>query len=345
MTVLAVAGAHAAVLAWLAGQDATQPARRVDAPLSAWVVAAAPSAPPATSARNPRSPAAARAFPPAPADGPTAAPPQVPNMPPAPQQEPVASIALPDTAGQAAAEPDPAPADGTALAAAGAAVADTGPAAPAWSWPRSAELHYDVHAQGRGLDTRASATLRWRADAGRYDLSLQLRLLWLQRSQHSEGELRSGGLRPTRFADRARRERTLTIAWDADGSGRAQRDDGQPLPPLPPGTQDRLSLFVQLGALLAREGAAVGQRWTLPVAGLGGVQAWTLEVEGSETLALPSGPAPAVRVQRVGATAGPQVTLWYEPSWLPLPVRVLLRETDGQLVDQTLRDGKIDAHP
>ncbi|MCX7741987.1 MAG: DUF3108 domain-containing protein [Tepidimonas sp.] len=213
----------------------------------------------------------------------------------------------------------------------------------AWPWPRAAELLYDVEGQARGVGYHARATLQWQADGRHYDLALTLRALWLQRSQHSHGELGPGGLRPRQFADRARRERTLSFAWGPDGAGQAQREDGSSSAAVPAGTQDRLSLFVQLGALLLRDGAAPGQRWTLPVAGWGGPALWTFEVGGTETLVLGGTPTSAVRVQRLGPGDEVQITLWYQPTWAPLPVRVLLQETDGQRVDQTLREARLDS--
>ena len=335
MTALAVASAHAAVLAWLARPPAPRPGATV-ALLPAWAVPAEPSGraepaspPPARrAARNAPSPTASVSAP-APADSP----------PPPP---------LAETASEPTPAPESATADPQPEPPALAAASDEPRVEPSarFAWPAAAELQYDVEGQARGVDYRASAALRWRADGSRYELTLALRALWLQRSQHSAGELGPDGLRPARFVDRARRERTLSFDWADDGQGRAMRDDGQVLPALPPGTQDRLSLFVQLGALLLRDGAAPGQRWTLPVAGVGGVQPWTFEVTGLETLALGPGAMATVRVQRSHNDGGLETTLWYAPAaWGPLPVRALLREPNGQHIDQTLRDGKIEASP
>lgn len=338
MTALAVAGAHAAVLAWLARAPASGPAS-VPAPLPAWAVPAEPATRPGPSAPAPHARAA-----------------RVDPEPTTPAAEPPRTDALPAPAGEAPADPPAPPQDPATVKTepaaeppevVAAAPAEPRPDLPApLAWPAAAELQYDVEGEARGVGYRASATLRWRTDGSHYVLTLALRALWLQRSQHSEGEIGPDGLRPARFTDRARRERTLSFEWTDDGHGRAVRDDGQALPALAPGTQDRLSLFVQLGALLQRDGAAPGRRWTLPVAGLGGVQPWTFEVTGQETLTLGPGATVAVRVQRGGAAGGPETTLWYAPAaWGPLPVRVLLREPDGQRVDQILRDGKIDASP
>lgn len=341
MIALAVAGAHAAVLTWLARPPRAPMGSAPAAVLPVWVDAPNPTpAPPAPEAQRPtRAARALRPTPPPAADGrdgptqPNAASGPTAALPP-PSEEPPAVA-------EAAAATDPPEVVAAAASPAAAPVA----APPAWPWPRAAELLYDVEGQARGIGYHARATLQWHADGRHYDLALTLRALWLQRSQHSHGELGPGGLRPRQFADRARRERTLSFAWGPDGAGQALREDGASVADVPSGTQDRLSLFVQLGALLLRDGAVPGQRWTLPVAGWGGPALWTFEVGGTETLMLGGTPTSAVRVQRLGPGDEVQITLWYQPTWAPLPVRVLLQETDSQRVDQTLREARLESDP
>ncbi|TSE25930.1 hypothetical protein Tsedi_01154 [Tepidimonas sediminis] len=358
MIALAVAGAHAAVLAWLAIAPPSALSPAGSRPLPGWVTVApaAPAVQPASAVPAPRPrgaasrPAAAtptHAVAPEPGPlpvepEPAAAAAEAATTPPTPPDQGESGQADEPLALAARAAPPAAPA--AAEAAADDRAGDA--AAPgALVWPRLAELRYDVEGRARGVGYRAEATLRWHASAARYETELTLRALWLQRAQHSSGELLATGLRPQRFADRGRRERVLTFTWSDDG-GQARRDGDEPALPVAAGTQDRLSLFAQLGALLMRDGAQPGQRWTLPVAGFGGVQPWTFEVEGDETLAMGPGPVTAVRLRRLGHGGGPDVTLWYAAaSWGPLPVRVRLRETDDQLVDQTLREGRLEPAP
>lgn len=356
MIALAVAGAHAAVLAWLATAPPSAPAPAGSQPLPGWIAVApaAPAAQPASAVLAPRPRGTAGR--PAAAPPVNAEPPEAASFPAEPESGAASAEAaatpatLPDHGESGKADEPLALAAGDAPPAAPTATADdqTGDAAAprVLVWPRMAELRYDVEGRARGVGYRAEATLRWQADAARYEAELTLRALWLQRAQHSSGELLAAGLRPQRFADHGRRERVLTFTWSDDGSGQARRDGDEPPLPVAPGTQDRLSLFVQLGTLLMRDGAQPGQRWTLPVAGFGSVQPWTFEVEGDEVLALGPGPVAAVRLRRLGHGSGPDVTLWYAAaSWGPLPVRVRLRETDDQLVDQTLREGRLEPAP
>lgn len=341
MIALAVAGAHAAVLAWLV-RPPHAPLRPAPATvLPVWVSAPGPTfgplppqTPPSTRAeRAPR-----RTSPPAP-EGPAG--PQDPNVGSEPSGELPRSVEEPPATAEALTAADP-----TEMAVAAVSPGAAPPTAPpAWPWPRAAELLYDVEGQARGVGYHARATLLWQSDGRHYDIALTLRALWLQRSQHSHGELSPDGLRPRQFIDRARRERTLSFAWGPDGSGQTRREDGSSPATVPAGTQDRLSLFVQLGALLLRDGAAPGQRWTLPVAGWNNPARWTFEVGGTETLVLGGTPTSAVRVQRLGPGHETQITLWYQPGWAPLPVRVLLQETDGQHVDQILREARLESSP
>ncbi|TSE18280.1 hypothetical protein Talka_02264 [Tepidimonas alkaliphilus] len=209
-------------------------------------------------------------------------------------------------------------------------------------WPASATLHYEVEAQSRGLSHQARASLRWRAEADLYELELSVRALWLQRSQTSQGQMGPRGLRPLAFVDRGRRERQLTMEWHENGHGRAVRSEDGAAFALPPLTQDRLSLFAHLGLQLLRTEVTSGQRWSVSVAGFNAASMWTFEAVQRETLPLPSGPTPAWRLQRLDS-GDPELTLWYAPELAgPLPVRVRLREPNGTVIDQSVRDVKIE---
>jgi len=213
-------------------------------------------------------------------------------------------------------------------------------ASQAWQAPPPLRLDYDVSGETKGIRYPAQGTLTWHPEGGRYRATLSLRAFLVgERVQSSQGSVTAQGLQPTRFEDRARRERWLTLDWPrGDAPGRGRNDGGETLPPLPLGTQDRLSVFLQLGGWLSAQPAAVGQRWQVPVAGTRQLEPWTFEAVARETLTLPAGRYETVRVERL-ADGGHRlgVTLWYSPALPALPVRILLRQANGDRVDQRLR--------
>lgn len=123
------------------------------------------------------------------------------------------------------------------------------------------------------------ASLNFRIEDGRYDMTLERRTgdrelpLW-----RSEGRVGPQGLQPERHRVRRQgRERELLVF------------DREAVPPrllvgaraymLSAGTQDRLSWWLQLAALMAAEPAPhVGLRLRMPVAGATGVHDWDFEV-------------------------------------------------------------------
>lgn len=123
------------------------------------------------------------------------------------------------------------------------------------------------------------ASLNFRIEDGRYDMTLERRAgdrelpLW-----RSEGRVGPQGLQPERHRVRRQgRERELLVF------------DREAVPPrllvgaraymLSAGTQDRLSWWLQLAALMAAEPAPhVGLRLRMPVAGATGVHDWDFEV-------------------------------------------------------------------
>lgn len=207
-----------------------------------------------------------------------------------------------------------------------------------WRPPPAGRMEYEVLGEAKGLSYRADAVLDWRPDGERYRLELALRAFLVgSRVQVSSGALTPMGLQPARFEDRARRERWLAFDWPAPPEpGRARTDGGAAIEGLPPGTQDRLGVFVQLGGWV--DAMAPGQRWRIPVASLGRLEQWTVEVVGREPITVPAGSFDAVRLRRVPeGEQGLSVEAWYTPAIAGLPVRIVLQQPHGERVDQRLR--------
>jgi len=209
------------------------------------------------------------------------------------------------------------------------------PATPA----ASARLVYDVQGQAKGLSYHAHAKLDWRAEGSRYWADLEISAFLIgSRSQTSRGEIGPQGLMPLRFGDR-RRGGERAVHFD-HAHQRIRFSNNTPDAPLMAGAQDRLSVFLQLGALLQARPTAYpeGGQVRVQVAGTGGAEVWVFQVGPLQTLDLPSGAVSAVRLWR-----GPRrdhdstVEIWLAPALQYLPVRVRVTEDDGAFADQVLR--------
>lgn len=254
--------------------------------------------------------------------------PPAPAASPAPGQEvPVPSSAADTAVGQAVFAP-------------GAAQAQPGPP-PAVRLPAPQKLKFDVTGQAKSFQYSARAELLWQHDGQSYQARQQISLMLLgSRTQSSSGTLGSAGLQPQRFGDRTRSEKAAHFNYDQQ---RVTFSANAPEAILAPGTQDRLSVFVQLGALLAAapERYPVGTRIQLATAGTGSVDAWTFTVEGEETLNLPLGSLQTLRLQRLPrADHGydQKAQLWLAPELGYLPARIRLTQANGDFADLRLME-------
>lgn len=211
----------------------------------------------------------------------------------------------------------------------------TPPVAPVWQPPVSGAWAYDVAGRVKGLNYQANATMSWQQNGPGYDARLELRVLFLgSRVQHSQGRMAPDGLVPERFTDKARHERQLVFDWPQGqvvSPGRTA--------PLLAGAQDRLSVFLQLGWLLARQTQppAAGQTWTLPVASASGTEPWTFAFAGAQRLQLPAGQLDTWKLSHQRRTPdGQQIELWFAPALHHLPVRIRIVQDNGDEVDQQL---------
>lgn len=198
----------------------------------------------------------------------------------------------------------------------------------------SMRLRYDVRLQARGFPLSGQGTLAWRHDGAGYEARLELTSVAGTRSQHSAGRLTPQGLAPERYVERARREESTTFHRE---TGRVSFSGGQPEAALVPGMQDRLSLQLQLGTLLAADEAArrPGQVLEVPVATTHDATAWPFRVEGMEELRLPGGHQTAWRLQRLPRDPADQkLELWLSPSQAYVPVRLRLTQAGGDSLEQ-----------
>ena len=242
-------------------------------------------------------------------------PPTTPAPVPVPTLQPVATTPPPAKAKEEAA-PSPAPAPTAAAVV-----------------PPPVRLRYAVRARSHGIELPGQAELEWRHDGRDYELRLSLHAPLLPtRTQRSTGQLTAQGLAPTRFSDHRRSEEATH--FDRRAQQITFSNNRAPVP-LQDGAQDRLSVLMQLGALLSASGGAGRDTLSLQVAGTGDAEPWQFHIEGEETLELPGGRVRALRLVRLPRHEYDQkLELWLAPGQDYAPVRLRLTGPEGEWMDQ-----------
>jgi hypothetical protein len=226
--------------------------------------------------------------------------------------------------------------------AASAPVATPAPAASASPQPSAAfqvaapvRLNYRVTAYARKLTLQGESELRWRHDGQSYEAGLEVSAPLLPtRRQTSTGSITADGLAPQRFSDKARNEEAAHFQRD---KGLVTFSSNRPDAPLLAGAQDRLSVLLQLGAMIA------GNPRKFPTSSIVAVQTastrdaeeWQFTVEGEEQLQSPGGTVTALKLTRNPRKEFDQkVELWLAPGMDYVPVRLRLTQPNGDWVDQ-----------
>ena len=336
--------------------------------LPAWTGAAAAAAPveaaaPAFTTRSIAPPAPVAA---APAPAPAAAPVPAPQPKPKPKPTPVAAPAplapaaapveeeVPAAGQESRAEaapgepeaPEPSAVQAPAAEPVEVAAAEAPPsdAAAAAEVPASvqlpppARLSFDVSGQAKRFNYHASAELLWQHDGRHYALRQQIKAFLVgTRAQTSSGQVTAAGLVPQRFTDLGRSEKSAELDFAA---GQARFTPAAAPAAIGPGAQDRLSVFFQLAALVAAapERYPPGSEIGFTTVGSNDAERWTFRVHDSETLELPVGAVPALRIERLPRHAGDQQgTLWLAPGLGYLPARIRLTQANGDFADLRLQ--------
>ncbi len=206
---------------------------------------------------------------------------------------------------------------------------------PRLSIPAAARLHYQVTAAVRQIRLQGEGELLWRHDGTSYDAQLVISSPLLpSRIQHSTGLITAEGLEPLRFSDKARSEEAAHFLRD---QGKVTFSNNRPDAPLVAGTQDRLSVMLQLGAMVGGAPAKfpAGTVISVPTASTREAEPWLFTVEGEETLELPGGKVAALKLIRNPRREFDQtVELWLASAMDYVPVRLRLTQANGDWVDQ-----------
>jgi hypothetical protein len=206
--------------------------------------------------------------------------------------------------------------------------------APKFVIPGAARIVYDVKGIVGGTSYTGAGELAWLHDGTSYDARLAISKFFIPlRVQTSKGQLTPQGVEPTRFGDKkgsevaAHFERNLRkIVFSAN----------TPDVPLQPGAQDQLSVFIQLGALLAAEPNRYPPGSTLAFQTVGShyAEQWAFVLGMLEKQTLPGGEVNAIKLTRDALTEhDSKVETWLAPDTGYLPVHIRLSQPNGDFVD------------
>ncbi|MBH2020188.1 MAG: DUF3108 domain-containing protein [Burkholderiales bacterium] len=254
----------------------------------------------------------------------------------------------PDSAPPApsATEAAPALAADSPAAAAATPPASAAPEAPpqsgqtpvtAMALPASVQLEYKMTGSAKGLTYYAKGELVWQNSGGSYNARMTAKALFIgSRTLSSTGQLSDQGLAPSRFSDKSRSE--VAAHFEPD-KGQISFSANTPSVPWTPGAQDRVSVILQLGGMLAGNPAEfpAGSSISMLTVGPRDADHWTFLVEGEEPLSLPFGDMATLKLSRQPRREYDQkVEIWYAPALGYLPVRNKITQANGDFVDQQL---------
>ena len=212
-------------------------------------------------------------------------------------------------------------------------------AVTAMTLPASARLVYKTTGNAKGMTYHAKSELSWKNLGSTYEASMSVSALFLgSRSMASTGQLDGQGLAPTRFSDTSRSE---VAAHFEPEKNQITFSANTPPALWIKGGQDRVSVFLQLGGMLAGNpaGFPVGATITLYTIGPREADTWTFLVEAEEQIKLPWGDLATLKLTRRPRREYDQkVEIWYTPSLGYLPVRNKITQFNGDFVDQQLSE-------
>jgi hypothetical protein len=198
--------------------------------------------------------------------------------------------------------------------------------------PASAKLIFKVLANK--FPYSLSGELVWRQADQQYQASLSIGAFGQTRTQTSRGHIGPNGLAPERFSDKYRSEVAAHFNWS---QGKVTFSANTPDAPLLSGAQDRLSVLVQLAALVAGAPQQFPPATTLTLQTVGPRDAdlWLFTVGNMEPLVLPGGTVQGLKLTRIlRHQYDQQVEIWLAPSLGYLPARIRILESNGDFIDQ-----------
>lgn len=217
-----------------------------------------------------------------------------------------------------------------------ASAAAANEATPA-EWPREGEIRYDVM-RGEGGVKLGEAVHTWEHDGRRYDMRTTVEttglagLLYSFRYvQRSEGVVHEDGLRPTSFRveQNGREPENAAFDWTKREVLITRSKGRKTTAALSPGDQDVLSVWHLVGL---RDGKDLPTELTLVTNRKAAVA--TMEVVGREVLQLPMGALDTLHVRLRADESSLAIDLWLSERHRLLPVRILMEDGKGEVLDQ-----------
>lgn len=197
---------------------------------------------------------------------------------------------------------------------------------------RSVRLLYAV--ESNKFPYSLNAELVWQVQGDNYAARLTVGAFGQARVQTSRGTINAGGLAPLRFSDKYRSELAAHFNYPRRS---VTFSANTPDAPLLNGAQDRLSVLIQLGSMLASARARYTKASTITVQTIGPRDAdnWLFTVGEEETVSLPGGELTALKLTRNPRREFDQkVELWLAPALEYLPARLRITEANGNFIDQ-----------
>ena len=176
--------------------------------------------------------------------------------------------------------------------------------------------------------------LRWSLRDGRYEARLEGNVAGFNvLDWTSRGAIDAAGAAPERFVIRRRGKEAMAANFQRQ-AGKITYSGPTTEHPLPTGAQDRLSLLLQLTAIVAANPQRFHHSDARIVVFVTGARAdadvWTFDIVGEESVDTPRGPARALHLRREPRM--PYDTLldvWLDPARHHLPVRASLANAGG----------------
>lgn len=224
--------------------------------------------------------------------------------------------------------------------------AQTGRAA-AVTLPAPGEQRFQVFYGDMSRDVNvAEISYRLWHDADRYEIGTQAKAIGMvalfysgNLIQSSVGRIGAEGLLPERYSERRGKRAERVVRFDYE----RRKMIGTGNPPevaLPSGTQDRLSVFYQVGLMARAEPKRfeAGRRFTLPLASMKSIDKPIYSVVGPEAVTTARGAVSSLRltVRNEADPEDPTIDVWLGTSISMLPARIRVEEHDGKVIDQVL---------
>lgn len=206
--------------------------------------------------------------------------------------------------------------------------------------PGSVKLAFAVTGQqGASPMQGVFGDLVWLQDGSSYDARLSLKFLFKTiRSQHSTGKIGPTGIEPARFSEARKGEVASHFLRD---QGQVMFSNNAPSVPLLPGAQDRLSVVMQLGGMLAGDPGRypAGSRISIQTVGPRDAGVWVFNIEGEEQMTVPAGDYAVRKLTRSPRREfDDKIEIWLAPALGYLPVRMKQTQANGDFADMQLRE-------